>query len=53
MWHVMVVIHVSCHQCMLAVGPGEEDGQAATIITNHPAPLDWPLYYFEVEIVDK
>ena len=35
------------------IGPGETDLQAATILTNHPAPIDWPLYFFEVLIVSK
>ncbi len=30
------------------VGPGELDSEAATVRTNFPAPLDLPLFYFEV-----
>ena len=39
--------------CLLAVGPGEEDHQAATIIANHPVPLDCPLFYFEITVLSK
>lgn len=46
------LIHVfAC--LLLSVGPGEDDRQAATIMANHPAPADCPLYYFEVEITNK
>lgn len=35
------------------VGPGEDDRQAATIIANHPVPLDCPLFYFEITVVSR
>jgi hypothetical protein len=38
---------------MRAAGPGEEDTQAATIIANCAAPSDCPLFYFEVEIINR
>ena len=34
-------------------GPGSDDRDAAAIRTNHPVPPSCPLYYFEVEIVNK
>lgn len=38
---------------VVKVGPGENDGQAATVIANHPVPSDCPLFYFEVEILNR
>eukprot|EP01024_Parvocaulis_polyphysoides_P002596 TRINITY_DN10779_c0_g1_i8.p1 TRINITY_DN10779_c0_g1~~TRINITY_DN10779_c0_g1_i8.p1 ORF type:complete len:446 (-),score=56.54 TRINITY_DN10779_c0_g1_i8:569-1825(-) len=35
------------------VGPGENDTQAQTIIADQPVPQNTPIYYFEVEIVEK
>lgn len=35
------------------IGEGEDDTKAATLRSNHPAPADCPLYYFEVEVVSR
>lgn len=35
------------------VGPGEDDNQAVTVRANYPLPLDCPLYYFEVLVLDR
>ena len=35
------------------VGPGEEDNQAASVRANFPTPPDCPVYYFEVEVINK
>jgi Ran-binding protein 9/10 len=34
-------------------GPGSDDRDAAAIRTDHPIPSSCPLYYFEIEIVNK
>ncbi|GMH45879.1 hypothetical protein BSKO_13842 [Bryopsis sp. KO-2023] len=34
------------------IGPGKEDSDAASIRTNHPVPMDCPLYYFEVTVLN-
>ncbi|GAX74886.1 hypothetical protein CEUSTIGMA_g2332.t1 [Chlamydomonas eustigma] len=35
------------------VGPGEDDRQAATVIANHPVPMDCPLFYFEITVISR
>lgn len=34
-------------------GPGSDDRDAAAIRTDHPVPASCPLYYFEIEIVNR
>lgn len=35
------------------VGPGDDDQQAAAVRSDHPVPADVPLYYFEVEVINR
>ena len=35
------------------VGPGHDDSQAAAVRSDNPVPPDVPLYYFEVQIVNR
>ena len=49
----MCLIHRGMRTKPYAVGPGEDDRQAATIIANHPVPLDCPLFYFEITVVNR
>lgn len=35
------------------IGPGDEDNQAAAVRADQPVPNDVPLFYFEVEVINK
>lgn len=51
-WHQAQISHLTELQVeglkVKYIGPGEDDSQAAAIMTNNPVPPDCPLYYFEV-----
>ncbi|GAB4824065.1 hypothetical protein N2152v2_011111 [Parachlorella kessleri] len=35
------------------VGPGNDDRDAASVRSNYPVPSDLPIFYYEVEVVNK